>query len=165
MNESNSSTEPTDAGEDEQQYVEQDVDTSIKIAMICLYVIILMLSLVGNSLIIHLVRTRKNIRKKTVLLAYRQHSSCWPDGCLNSLCLYNAILHLWTPMGARRIWNCYVQDNSIFVDCVHLCCHLDAYSHCCRPIPSDSMSPKKSPVIPISAAFHYHCLAVCYSGW
>ena len=63
MNEPTSSTEPTDAEEDEQQYDEQDVDTSIKIAMICIYVIILMLSLVGNSLIIHLVRTRKNIRK------------------------------------------------------------------------------------------------------
>ena len=65
MNEPNSNTEPTDAGEDEQQYNEQrDDDTSIRIAMMCLYVIILMLSLVGNSLIIHLVRTRKNIRKK-----------------------------------------------------------------------------------------------------
>ena len=63
MSEPSSSTEPTLAEEDEQQYDEQDVDTSIKIAMICIYVIILMLSLVGNSLIIHLVRTRKNIRK------------------------------------------------------------------------------------------------------
>ena len=63
MSEPTTSTEPTDAEEDEQQNDEQDVDTSIKIAMICLYVIILMLSLVGNSLIIHLVRTRKNIRK------------------------------------------------------------------------------------------------------
>ena len=64
MNEPTTSTEPTDAEEDEQQYDEQDVDSSIKIAMICIYVIILMLSLVGSSLIIHLVRTRKNIRKK-----------------------------------------------------------------------------------------------------
>ena len=64
MNEPTTSTEPTDAEEDEQQYDEQDVDSSIKIAMICIYVTILMLSLVGNSLIIHLVRTRKNIRKK-----------------------------------------------------------------------------------------------------
>ena len=63
MSEPSSSAEPTLAEEDEQQDDEQEVDTSIKIAMICIYAIILMLSLVGNSLIIHLVRTRKNIRK------------------------------------------------------------------------------------------------------
>ena len=50
----------TEAGEEGEFY---ESDKNAKMIMIGLYVIIFLFSLVGNSLIIHLVRTRKSIRK------------------------------------------------------------------------------------------------------
>ena len=52
----------TDEPEEEDDFTDQS-DKTAKMIMIGLYVIIFFFSLVGNSLIIHLVRTRKSIRK------------------------------------------------------------------------------------------------------